>query len=1692
MKTTRLAIQILIPMITLIVVNLLFPINFTLYFILCALALLWSFFTNGNETSWSIVVTLSILVTLNYLRPEPNIYNNADHNVIALKEYSTIDVLKLVDSKNPKSAMFDNEELEGTLSVKPGADNACILEGVITSQPLFIKQSKQGLQYYSLANKGNLISFKNDITFKKGDHSLRMSFKIEADTLGVSISFIDSLKSARASFNKIINEGYPLVDIVRSAGNCSPNEESFLKLLQDVLIVRDTIWINKKENPTSWCLTTTQDMRSSISVECDGIKSGYSIASFAVNIDPSQRVHIGIGGDKTSPVYFSNNDGRISMTYDMPRMFNFPPDHGCSNNIAVISSSAEDLLSSSVKEAFYYDTFTHEDNHHHFSGTITYQTSPSPAPLKVNIIDNKVKEAKTLTSVNKGARHYYLTTKGDKEGRWNISIIDLRKISPITGNNNFWINDWTNISIILIAAIITLLCLYFVDRGKRVFSIFHVWLFLIPILTQRLYLLWRIAVFPPVRDISKVEFLRYRMENGLMQNAMVMTLLCLMLFIIGTVAIIIYKEHVKRNGGKLLQLSEKGSIRLFIALSATACVTHALHGLFGTALGNIVVPVLVFFVNEFLCINYIRKTSILFRIFNALLTLALILHGDPGYAIMFFIFESIYFIIQMAVFTYSNTGKSYGKNAANKVKLLLALFVGLLVISAPYIVSLLYSKNSALYFLLISIVISAAILRIIHINYGKKVALKGVVIALPIIIAATFGGPEFLESKPHFKYRSQIHTQSVGEIMINEDIQKRDSQRLLEASQNQWFLQYHENLGQERIRKTGIINLQSHFRKGVSWNTQISDVICSRYMIAEQSLLLPLVIVLLCFSLLFIILKMRNSKAPNKSIAYGIALLLLVQSTFVWMANTNRMIFFGQDFPFMSQNAKATLIMFFVMLLVLALTSISDTDDMTEDYCGISLIGFHAFSNRPLIVFSIIFISVFSIVFATGNKYSKIYQTNKATVFNAGEAMMQAEADFEKINLILSTFHARKSLTNGENLTEIWDTINESINIDSEVKRMYDSGIISKFSYSLYTAFYENQMHENRTTNIVHLQYNVIGELYKLVINNGFYSLRAPEMQEAAWKGDIYAYDIKNTSNHLRIEKSNKDNVTIYRVPATWLRDSSANYGIVDTRMSDNSWEKTLCSNDGDRDVPTDVFVIKNNEVLECTNTDVTLLHLLEGNTENLLAKNMLINGQNRFFYPMGEEFFWIKNFAEMLASNVHNNENCTLTIDKDLQKSVYRIMKSTQKTLSVIAMDGLGNIRLMSDIHRNSRYNPDPNNTKQIEELVEYSYLNPNPSEDKKIFGNMNLVYMLPGPGSSLKPITYAAVTSQTNKINWSSLKLHQPEPKFGDSRYYYMLSFGPSYKYSSKWPFKSLYGDETTESGWIDVNFYLRQSSNYYNALVTYLGNFSVEDFSNISHIIKPVNGYSDFPSFQLNGRTYAFRTAPSKDRDNSILNTGLAQNFKMNVVSDFTNNHEGFITKDWLGDAKASNHPWVFPAASTAYIKDFGALTESQWLKQYTLGSSPLRITPIMMAEMYGRLFSLHPDYQAHIIENTQRPTDKWDSEQHDIFSFYKNSVYQGMKDCVLNGTATGTLKGVDTHNGKYHLYAKTGTLTIRDDIDDDKMLAVVITNKDITKISDPENCRFFVVYFRYQQTSLSNVHDIINEIMESQSFEQYMNY
>ena len=268
-----------------------------------------------------------------------------------------------------------------------------------------------------------------------------------------------------------------------------------------------------------------------------------------------------------------------------------------------------------------------------------------------------------------------------------------------------------------------------------------------------------------------------------------------------------------------------------------------------------------------------------------------------------------------------------------------------------------------------------------------------------------------------------------------------------------------------------------------------------------------LAIIIFAFVFFVFSLRQRNDSAQSKSIAYGVALLMLMQIVFVWMANTNRMIFFGQDFPFMSQNARATMILFVVLLFIMMMAS-SNREPEIEKEGRLSIEGFHYFNKRPFKIFCVFVVLVFGIVFFTGNNYSNLYETSEAKTFSAGEAINQAEKDFEKINEILATYPASKPLKpHGENLTSLFQKINNKIGLDDFVDKLEQDKQIGSFSASLYRAFRNNLQRDNRVDNIVHLQYIDASDSYRFAINNGFYSLRAPEMQKTLWSGNVYAYD---------------------------------------------------------------------------------------------------------------------------------------------------------------------------------------------------------------------------------------------------------------------------------------------------------------------------------------------------------------------------------------------------------------------------------------------------------------------------------------------------------------------------------------------------------------------------------------------------------
>ena len=69
----------------------------------------------------------------------------------------------------------------------------------------------------------------------------------------------------------------------------------------------------------------------------------------------------------------------------------------------------------------------------------------------------------------------------------------------------------------------------------------------------------------------------------------------------------------------------------------------------------------------------------------------------------------------------------------------------------------------------------------------------------------------------------------------------------------------------------------------------------------------------------------------------------------------------------------------------------------------------------------------------------------------------------------------------------------------------------------------------------------------------------------------------------------------------------------------------------------------------------------------------------------------------------------------------------------------------------------------------------------------------------------------------------------------------------------------------------------------MITYIGNYDIGELKNLSQIIEPTSNTSSYPVFELKGRTYKFKNSPQKGRQNSILNTALKLNFKMNVALD-----------------------------------------------------------------------------------------------------------------------------------------------------------------------------------------------------------------
>jgi hypothetical protein len=335
--------------------------------------------------------------------------------------------------------------------------------------------------------------------------------------------------------------------------------------------------------------------------------------------------------------------------------------------------------------------------------------------------------------------------------------------------------------------------------------------------------------------------------------------------------------------------------------------------------------------NSWWTIDTSRKLDIMVsnpaKVLLSVSLLATFVFIDIGFAIVFLnflLFNEAFLCINYAV-----AGLSAGsrKNASWFGMLgfgyLLAFILNLLY--APYIFQWFLDLPQSIYivgYLFFSILVAYNLVRLFtHFRLPKKM-ISGFATALCLFAAAYFFFPKekILNKAAMTKYRVAVLTMPVEKVIEQAYREGKTYEPVIRAAQNQWFINtliYDKN--NPDVSKPGF-HLIPHApqNKGAKYNAQATDLVASRFFLAEHgtwSVLLYVLLLLLPTSMLASFYKLypdfsnrTNTGYPTITAGFSILNYFLISALLVILAATGRYIFLGQDMPFGSILSKQSIL----------------------------------------------------------------------------------------------------------------------------------------------------------------------------------------------------------------------------------------------------------------------------------------------------------------------------------------------------------------------------------------------------------------------------------------------------------------------------------------------------------------------------------------------------------------------------------------------------------------------------------------------------------------------------------------------------------------------------------------------------------------------------------------------------------------
>lgn len=739
---------------------------------------------------------------------------------------------------------------------------------------------------------------------------------------------------------------------------------------------------------------------------------------------------------------------------------------------------------------------------------------------------------------------------------------------------------------------------------------------------------------------------------------------------------------------------------------------------------NIPAPLLAYIIFDYWLIKRESHSNVTTaRVFLAILAFAYLFWKDAGFTIIFIVFLFLYHAVIGTIINGNIIRAILGSQKWSRVSrnrnwlfyLISATFAFILLLFLKYEGDIMIWAFNHIAIVLIGLGVLSACLYVfsrvtkkrdgqnnllVRIIYAGAAVILLIVGIHEIIPGFSHGISERVNSKVHMKYRAEVQklreNQRIDDLIEKCDFKSTDITYIMRSAHNQWFINQYLRAG-ESLNKVSLFNkdkrffiIQPHSNQGSTYTTQTTDLVITRYVLAEHGnkvvILFMTLFLLLILGYIFEV-KLQNSE--NRAMMTPL-LLLFVIALMVFLSATNRVVFVGQDFPFISLQSKVA-VLFPLALLFLAIYSVT-----RERMKGVSSTEKSQIQGRKWAI--VVGMSAFSLccvlfINQQGKKQNEKQFDVSQIIQSLSEKVDLLDKSLMKYQLAFDTNTLQKD--------SLWRVYSNNVEYSSPLQEILsDKTDTNRFYRSLIEYFDTRQAIKNNPEELLHMRKR--SGYWHLALNKKHFFIPSMLEESLQWTGDLLAAktksyfsfksthssDVRRLTSNSNYEKNilppsiqnQVENVQISRFDSAWSDDGQPII-LINSYKSIGSPQYyhiesaggTIKGSSAEHQIATRIregdLVMVNKLDKRGEENEVLGWKYGEDN-ENFLAKNIWMNGHQRLFYPLGKESMWSYQFANAVSSafgssETYRDSTLRVSIDYDLHKRFYDILSVKNVTRS-------------------------------------------------------------------------------------------------------------------------------------------------------------------------------------------------------------------------------------------------------------------------------------------------------------------------------------------------------------------------------------------------------------------------------------------